>query len=246
MLESIVIPEGVTVIEEDAFADCSSLKKFSIPNSLERIPVLSIMFLNSRELEYNEYGGGYYLGNDTNPYVCFSRRVSSSVPFTEIHPETRIISASSLSSVTGDVFIPKKVHWIHEEAINPKQRDQITSLSVDKDNPVYHSTSNCLIESATGTIVLGNSSSVIPNVETVTVIGTKAFWGSKVTVIDIPKNIKKIQTLALAYCSNLEIINYGGTVDEWKAIEKEKDWNDETKNYVVKCTDGKISKAEDK
>ena len=36
-LKSIVIPEGVTLIENEAFKDCKSLEAVSLPNSLERI-----------------------------------------------------------------------------------------------------------------------------------------------------------------------------------------------------------------
>ena len=242
VLESIVIPEGVTTIEEDAFASCPDLKNLSIPNSLKKVPTMTTMLMSCRKVVYNEYCGGLYLGNDTNPYVCLIRRISSSTPLTEIHPETRIVNGG-LSGLKGDVFIPKNVHWISEEALY--NRKDVTSLKVDKDNPVYYSEANCIIERATGTLVLGIDSSVIPDDENITVVGERALSCLEATEIDIPKNYKEFRKAAFAYCSNLETINYAGTMAEWKAIEKGEYWNEGTKDYTVRCIDGDIAKADD-
>ena len=62
----------------------------------------------------------------------------------------------------------------------------------------------------------------------------------------LPKNIKEIGGSCFSSCSALTEIRFEGTKDEWRAIVKGKDWNYDCGNYVIKCTDGDIAKADDK
>jgi hypothetical protein len=127
------------------------------------------------------------------------------------------------------------------------RKGTITSIEVDKNNTTYHSVSNCIIETATGTVLYGREVSVIPDHESITVLGKKAFALCRsLTSIVIPKNIKEIGGSCFGSCSALTEIRFEGTKDEWRAIVKGKDWNYGCGNYVIKCTDGDIAKADDK
>ena len=244
-LEGIVIPEGVTTIKDSAFEQCYSLKNVSFPNSLTDVAPYTLLFSGCRELVLNEYKGAYYLGNDSNPYAYLVSGISRDNSYTEIHPETRIISTQAFGNFVGtDLFIPAKVHSIHSESFTRSQG--ITSISVDKNNSVYHSVSDCIIESATGTVVYGREVSIIPNSEDITVLGEKAFARCKtLSNIVIPNNIKEIRTGCFASCVALTDIQFEGTKAEWRAIAKADGWNKGCGEYVVKCTDGDIAKAED-
>lgn len=45
-------------------------------------------------------------------------------------------------------------------------------------------------------------------------------------------------------CSSLTSIKFNGTKAQWKAIRKAGQWNGNTINYTVSCTDGTLSKSE--
>ena len=65
-LKSVSLCEGIGSIGEKAFSDCESLASLKIPDSVRSIG--NNAFDNCASLKYNEYGGGYYLGSEENPY----------------------------------------------------------------------------------------------------------------------------------------------------------------------------------
>ena len=58
----------------------------------------------------------------------------------------------------------------------------------------------------------------------------------------IPNSVKTIGQYAFRWCTNLENINYNGTKSQWKDISIDYNWNMETGNYIITCTDGAINK----
>lgn len=85
------------------------------------------------------------------------------------------------------------------------------------------------------------TSVAIPN--SVTSIGEYAFEGCKsLTSVTIGNGVTSIGDGAFSGCSKLTNITFKGTTDEWKAIKKDYDWDFNTGNYTIYCTDGTISK----
>lgn len=60
--------------------------------------------------------------------------------------------------------------------------------------------------------------------------------------IKIPESVTSIGENAFCSCSNLTNINYTGTKSQWKAISCGENWNYNTGNYIITCTDGTIAK----
>jgi hypothetical protein len=48
--------------------------------------------------------------------------------------------------------------------------------------------------------------------------------------------------LAFGGCTALTSINFAGTVEQWKAIEFEDEWDKDTGEYTVYCIDGTVTK----
>ncbi len=65
---------------------------------------------------------------------------------------------------------------------------------------------------------------------------------TSLNAITIPSSVTSIGEVAFAYCNSLSSITYSGTNTEWIAIEKNKNWDSNTGNYTVYCTDGEITK----
>jgi hypothetical protein len=75
---------------------------------------------------------------------------------------------------------------------------------VEEGNPVYHSDGNCLIETATKTLIQGCKTSVIPTDGSVQKINRYAFCAHEaLTEIVIPECIKEIGQYAFIHCSSL-------------------------------------------
>ena len=73
----------------------------------------------------------------------------------------------------------------------------LEKITVSNENPYYHVENNCLIETATNTVVLGSKNSAIP--DTVTAIGDRAFSGAyELKSIDLPANLQAIGEEAFA------------------------------------------------
>ena len=82
---------------------------------------------------------------------------------------------------------------------------------------------------------------IIPN--GVTSIGQCAFGGSMLLAnVTIPSSVTSIGIAAFDYCTELKNITFEGTKAQWNAIEKGEDWDADTGNYTVHCTDGDIAK----
>ena len=77
-----------------------------------------------------------------------------------------------------------------------------------------------------------------------TKIGDNLFAGNSVlTKVIIPFTIKSIGVGAFANCLLLEEIEFSGTMTDWEDIQKGSGWNSQTGDYIIKCSDGTISKS---
>ena len=186
-LTSITIPYGVTNIGSYAFELCSSLTSITIPDGVTII-------------------------GDRAFYEC-SRLTS--VEFGENSKLTRIGSSafSGCSSLTS-ITIPASVTIIGESAFF--ECSSLENITVSKGNTVYHSAGNCLIETASKTLIAGCKTSVIPADGSVTIIWEDAFYGcSSLTSITIPDSVTSIGRRAFYGCSSLTSVTFKNT-SGWK------------------------------
>ncbi len=181
-LSEIEIPSGVTFIDYGAFYDCESLMSINIPDSVTSI--------GERAFE-----GCVALTNINIP------------------DNVKTIKDSAFSYCAGltSINIPQSVTEIEGGAFS--YCENIVSIVVDEKNPIYNSKNECnaIIETATDTLVMGCSTTKIPN--DVTSIGTAAFNGCwNMQSIEIPDSVIHIEVWAFRSCLGLTSIEIPSSV----------------------------------
>ncbi len=197
-LTSINIPNSVTNIGNSAFYSCRELTSINIPNSVTSIG--DSAFYSCRELTSVTIGDSVTSIGDSAFYGCSeltsitigdSLKSIGDKAFRNCRELTSITIGDSVTSIGPDAFA----------------YSGLESITVDTGNTVYHSDGDCVIETASKTLILGCKNSIIPTDNSVTSIGDFAFSGcTGLTSIAIPDSLTSIGDSAFSGCSGLTSI----------------------------------------
>ena len=209
-LTEINLP-GVTKISTSAFYNCSSLTSLHIPQSVRVIgncitaycKNLTSLTVDENNLFY-ESEGNCIIKKSTHTIIagCIASVIPQSaktigpLAFCGSMPEPFVIPSNieklelcALSTYSGKTLvIPASVTYIDYEFIG--YCPNLTQITVAENNPVYRSEGNCIIEKATGTVVKGCNTSVIP--QGIKAIGPCAFKWFQAEEIVIPHGVEII------------------------------------------------------
>lgn len=167
-LESITIPNSVTSIEERAFRDCPDLTSVTISNSVKRIE--NGTFRNCPNLTSVTIPNSVTSIGESSFCDCESLE---SITFPKSSLTTIGMGAFESCSRLTSIIIPKSVTFIGYATF--KDCPNLTSIIVETGNKVYDSRNDCnaIIKTATNELLIGCQNTFIPN--TVTSIGNWAF-----------------------------------------------------------------------
>ena len=222
-LTSIEIPDSVTTIGDSAFGGCGSLTSIIIPDSV--ITIGEAAFSGCRSLTSITIPEGVTsIGNSafgdcsslTSIIIPDSVTTIGSFAFQGCGSLTSITLPSTVTSIGANAFydcssltsitIPSTLTSIGGFAFSGCSG--LESITVESGNSVYHSEGNCLIKTASKTLITGCKNSVIPTDGSVTSIGDGAFSGcSNLTSITIPEGVTSIGSSAFSGCSSLTSIS---------------------------------------
>ncbi len=257
-LTSITLPDSVPIIGNSTFRNCSSLTSITIPNSVmyigkyafEGCSGLASLAVDEGNTVYHSVGNCIIRTKSKTLVIgCKNSVIPTDGSVTSIN-DSAFCGCNDLTSITipdgvtsiGDsafcfcrslasITIPDSVTQIGEDAFY--WCSELTCITIP--DSVIHIGEGAFV-SCTSLVNI-----TIPN--RVTGIRRYAFDGcSGLTSITIPDSVTSIDDSAFNNCQNLTSITFQGTKAQWNAIIKGCDWNADTGNYTVYCTDGSISK----
>ena len=218
-LTSVNISDSVTTISEEAFSGCGRLVSVVIPDSVTTIEEEAFAYctgLTSVTVGKNVTSIGFHAF-----YDCYK--------LIEVYNKSNLAIKKGDSSHNGQVALyAKNVYW---QANGSK-------LTNDNGYVIYTEGYKKILVAYTGT----STKLILPSY--VTEIYQYAFYSFySLTNVTIPDSVTSIGERAFYSCSDLTSITFKGTMTQWNAISKGSNWNDNTGNYTIHCTDGNIPKS---
>ena len=199
-LSSCNIPSTVTFIGERAFYN-TEISNFTVPASVTSIGWDVVSSTNLQTITIEEGNSVYDSRNNCNAIIeTATNTLVQGCNSTIIPNDIETIGYWSLACADKmkELNIPKTVTSIGVMGI-----PNLEVITVDEENPVYDSRSNCnaIIETSSNTLIVGCKNAVIP--ETVVAIGDEAFENTSLESIFVPGSVKSIGRGAF-YCVNLK------------------------------------------
>ena len=204
-LKSITIPEGVKTIGRDAFSSCVLLESVTLPSTLESMGMR--VFYGCSALKSISIPASLSSIEDSSFNGC---QMLSEVT---INQGVSAIEGYAFYGCTSmrNIVIPASVDSIGVCAFN--NCTQLSSITIDVNNQKYdsRSNSNAIIESASNTLLLGCSETIIPS--SVKAIASKAFSSCiGLKSIAIPASVTTIGEYCFENCSALSSVDIKGEI----------------------------------
>lgn len=264
-LESVNLPVELFELGDAVFTYCTALKEIVIPKTITEIPAMSFSFCSSLEkIELHDniesFGDNCFSGcislkelfipksitldNFTEFYMFLNSleafKVSEDNPdFYEVDGNlyldilgTKCFMSYAMGKTEEEFTVPSEVEMIYPIAFNFLPWDY-----EDFQNMIAPDFKNCKYQSNLKKVTIS---------EGVSSIMMMAFmFCTELETVSIPSSMAEIWPAAFMYCPKLETIEYDGTVEEWRAIEKDEGWATECPNLKeVVCIDGIVDPYE--
>ena len=249
-LESITVPASVTDLSDDAFYDCRALKEVILEEGLTRIG--SMAFANCKSLSYiklpstiQDIGSSAFFFCENLETIELAKGITqiTSYAFGYCSGLKNIVFPDSLTFIGSEAFyqctsleeitIPSTVKKIHSRAFY--QCTALTSVTLLCENDALNGRGIFQECMALSEISFPEGYTILPQSTLSGCLSLKR--------VTLPSTIRHIDKYFLQDCTALEEIIYNGTSEEWKqSAQKAGKWNENTPNYVIRCTDGTLKK----
>ena len=236
LLTDLAIPDGSTIINQNAFYKCSSQTSINIPNS-----VTSISWYAFDECS-----------NLTSINIPNSVISVGQSAFAHCTSATSLTIGSSVTSIGQYAFygltaLTEIYYNAVECADMNSSRQAFYNAGTAGDGIKVVIGAN--VKKIPAYLFYCSSSSYIPKIVSVEFaegsvcesIGNYAFYKSAdlKTVTAIPKTLEIIDKQAFANCTSLEAISYEGEYNEWRFIQKATNWDENAGAYELTCAPSK-------
>lgn len=216
---SVNIPEGVTEIGAYAFGSCSGLTNISIPNSLTYVGYGAFVYDNMdvfgrvNPLEYYEESGLKYLGNEENPYVY-------------------LLGASG-SGATRDIktaVINENCKFVGDYAFDGCAALERVTLSKNIISIGYGAFADC------------TRLEEVEVFDGIKRMDSFAFSGcSSLAELSLTASLEWLGEDIFYGCEKLTSLTFVGTKSQWRAVDKESAWSEDSSLTEIICSDGTVA-----
>lgn len=213
-LIAITLPNSVTSIGNYAFYYCYSLDEIKIPKNVTNIGTGAFIYCSPTSIVVENGNPNYDSRNNCNALIETATNTLLVGCHNTVIPNTVTSIADAAfaghNNLTA-IAIPSNITKIGRCAF--ANCLNLTSIVVDDKNQVYDSRNNCnaIIETATNTLIEGSNNTIIPN--TITSIGESAFLGRRnLTSVSIPNGVVSIDASAFQYCNALTSVSIPSSV----------------------------------
>ncbi len=220
-LKQVVFPKNLERIEDSAFYGCSGLISIEIPKLIKKIGNWAFSCCCSLRSITVEPENIYFCSRDN--CLIDSNGILIVGCQSSIIPCDGSIKEISKGAFWGQselkcIVIPKSVEKIGAFAF--VGCFGLEKISVEPENPIYHSFQNCLIETASKTVISCCKTSILPQDDSVQIIGPSAYQGCVgLSSVFIPANIVKIEEDAFRDCSSIESIEVDSQNQQFYSIQ---------------------------
>ena len=262
-ITAVHLPETLDIIGQCAFEGCKSIKSIRIPKSVTYFCYEAFVACECLErVEIDDlyaWCNAYFENEDANPLhngaaLCLDGKPITHLVIPAELKSTGYASFSGCSSVTR-VTVPSGIKTVSaytfcecENLISAELAEGIERIRAyafrgcesltDINLPsTLSAIDECAFYGCTslGEIALPDGIDELPDF---------AFHScSSLRVVTLGKSLGRIGGFAFAGCGRLEKIIFGGSAAEWNAIPKYEDWDKDTPDYTVYCSDAVIKKS---